>query len=173
MVDHSKILNRHSIRIKEYDYTKPGAYFITICTYNRVPIFGNITHPVMVLSEFGKLVQQEWTRTVEIRNRIELDDFMVMPNHFLGIIMAKGTMHCAPTVEQFGKPISNSIPTIIRGFKSAVTVRINAIRCSPGLPVWQRNYYEHIIRDDNDLNTIRQYIRANPENWEKDEEYII
>jgi len=171
MVDRLKILSRHSIRIKEYDYTKPGAYFITICTYNRVPIFGNIIHTVMVLNEFGKLVQQEWTRTAEIRNRIGLDDFMVMPNHFHGIIITKGTMHRAPTVEQFGKPVSNSIPTIIRGFKSAVTARINAIRHSPRLPVWQRNYYEHIIRDDIDLNTIRQYIRTNPENWEKDEEY--
>jgi hypothetical protein len=74
-----------------------------------------------------------------------------------------------PTIEQFGKPTSNSIPTIIRGFKSAVTKQINVIRNTPGIPVWQRNYYEHIIRNDEAYIRISEYIKNNPQNWKGDE----
>jgi putative transposase len=106
-------------------------------------------------------------------DNVDPNQCTIMPNHFLGIVVitdGRGTARRAPT-EQFGKPIAHSIPTIIRAFKSASTKRINEIRSTPGAPVWQRNYYEHVIRIDQELNAIRQYILANPANWTSDENY--
>ena len=97
-----------------------------------------------------------------------------MPNHFHGIIYIestrRGTARRAPTIEQFGKPSTNSLPTIVRSFKSAVTKQINQSCDMPGTPIWQRNYYEHIIRDEISLNKIREYIINNPIKWQFDHE---
>ena len=84
----------------------------------------------------------------------------------------EGTKHCAPTIERFGKPTSNTIPSIIRGFKSTVTKQINNIRSTPGYPVWQRSYYEHIVRNEKSYNQISEYIRYNPEKWLNDKYYV-
>ncbi len=126
----------------------------------------------MRLNAFGRIVQDEWFKTAMIRPYVRLFDneFVVMPNHIHGIIWIVGNVGArrrrAPTgrhaAERFGKPVPGSIPTIIRAFKSAVTKRINQNRKTPGAPVWQRNYYEHIIRDEPSLNRIRQYIAENP-----------
>ena len=126
----------------------------------------------MRLNAAGWIVQDEWTRTAVIRVRVILDAFIVMPNHFHGIILieCRGTLQRAPTLEQFGKPTSDSIPTIIRLFKSATTKRLNALRDTPGIPIWQRNYHEHIIRDESEFNRIREYVINNPAGWDKDEE---
>ncbi|MEA2015034.1 MAG: transposase [Thermodesulfobacteriota bacterium] len=167
------IHNRRSIRLKGYDYSQAGAYFVSICTQNRECLFGKITDGQMVLNDAGKIVADEWIKTGAIRNNVALDEWVVMPNHFLGILVVddrRGTARRAPTIEQFGQPVSNSIPTIIRSFKSAVTKRINEIRKTPGKKLWQRNYYEHIIRDENELNRIREYIVNNPMKWGLDRE---
>ncbi len=164
--------HRRSIRLQGYDYSQNGAYFVTICTHSRECLFGGIIDGQMVMNNRGMTAHDEWVKTVEMRENIELDEFVVMPNHIHGIIVihdGRGTMHRAPTAEQFGKPTSKSIPTIIRGLKSAVTKRINGIRKTPGFPVWQRNYYEHIIRDEQSMEKIREYIVNNPLNWERDE----
>ena len=168
--------NRRSIRLKEYDYSQPGWYFITICSQNRDTLFGDVIDGKMVLNDAGEIVNMEWQKTAEIRKNIIIDQYAIMPNHLHGIIgivdeediPGKGTMHRAPTIEQYGKPTSNSIPTIIRGFKSAVTKKINIKNNTPGAPVWQRNYYERIIRDDPELNRIRKYINENPFKWQID-----
>nr|VFK56562.1 MAG: Transposase IS200 like [Candidatus Kentron sp. TUN] len=101
-----------------------------------------------------------------------------MPNHFHGIVMItdgdvarRGTARRAPTMEQFGRPASGSVPTIIRSFKSAVTKRINQSRKTPGMRLWQRNYWEHIVRDEPELLHIREYIRNNPIHWKTDRLY--
>ncbi len=97
-----------------------------------------------------------------------------MPNHIHGIIWllddGRGSLQRTPTVEQYGKPVSNSIPTIVRLFKSTTTKQINILRQTPGQPVWQRNYYEHIINSERDYDNIANYIYDNPLNWEKDDE---
>jgi len=103
----------------------------------------------MVLNQFGE----------DIRKNLMLDEFIAMPNHMHGIIIivdGRGTLQRAPTFEQFGKPVSNSIPTIIRLFKSTTTKQINELSKTPGIPLWQRNYYEHIIRNENELNKINK-----------------
>jgi len=162
---------RRSRRLKGYDYSQSGAYFITICTHNRECTFGHILDGEMGLNDAGRIVAEEWMKSADIRNEIELDAFVVMPNHVHGIIVidCRGTARRAPTYERFGKPAAGSIPTIVRAFKSACTKRINELRGAPGAKLWQRNYYEHVIRDESDLNRIRQYILDNPARWAEDE----
>jgi len=187
-----EIYHRRSIRIKEYDYSQEGLYFITICTYNHKRLFGSIENGEMVLGEYGKIVHNECLRTGEMRKNITLNEFVIMPNHMHGIIeindsIRRGTMlralvhhgannvgtyQRAPTVELFGKLSSNTIPSIVRGFKSTVTKQINSIRKISGHPVWQRSYYEHIIRNEKSYNQVSEYIRYNPEKWLKDKYYM-
>ena len=165
---------RHSIRLKDYDYSQAGAYFVTICTHNKECIFGKVVNGEMVSNEYGRVVEEEWAKTAEIRKKVALDVSVVMPNHFHGILVivdkCRGTVHRAPTLEQFAKPTSGSLPTIVRYFKSAVTRRINDPRGTPYMAVWQRNYYEHVIRNEDDLDEIREYIVNNPLKWDLDSE---
>lgn len=121
------------------------------------------------MNRCGEVVREEWLRTSQLRPAIVMDEFVVMPNHLHGILIitnSRGTCN----VRQFGKPTSNSIPTIIRLFKSAVTKHLNELRGTVGVPVWQSNYYEHIIRNERSMNHIRQYIANNPLRWTSDRE---
>ena len=157
--------------------SQAGAYFITICAYNRECIFGDILEEQMRLNRYGEIVNSEWLKTINMRRNLMLDAYIIMPNHVHGIILisdfdsrSRGTLQRAPTFEHFGKPVSNSIPTIIRLFKSSATKQINALRGTPGIPVWQRNYYEHVIRNEYHLSEIREYILNNPLKWDLDSE---
>jgi len=170
----SENYNRRSIRLKKYDYSSPGAYFVTICSNNQECIFGEITDSngicSVYLSDYGEVVEDEWLKSTEIRKEINLDHFVIMPNHFHGIILvSKGDRPVAPTSSG---PRSGSVSAMIAGFKSAVTKRINILRNSSGIPVWQRNYYERVIRNEDELNVLREYINYNPLNWETDDEYV-
>ncbi len=166
--------HRKSIRLKGYDYSQTGAYFVTICTYKRELLFGKVKNGEMLLGGFGKVAESEWLRTAQIRENVELDKYIVMPNHLHGILFiihnCRGTVPRAPTLEQFGRPVSGSLPTIIRSFKSTVTKQINQLRNTPANNIWQRNYFEHIIRDDEELKCIREYIINNPLKWQFDKE---
>jgi len=169
--------HRRSIRLKGYDYTQPGAYFVTICTYQREILFGEIVDGKMLLNPCGDIARDEWFKTAQIRENVQLhpDEFMIMPNHLHGIIRivepdVRARRRRAPTHESFGNPVSGSIPTIVRSYKSSVTKRINLLLNSPGAPLWQRNYYEHIVRNQGELNAIRGYIQNNPLKWEIDQD---
>ena len=180
--------HRRSVRLKGYDYAGPGAYFVTVCAWNRECIFGDIINGEMKLNEYGKVVQREWMNTVDIRPNVELDEFIIMPNHFHGILLIDGNDGCdvgarrclalyntnannrathrvAPTTLH-----PNSLGSIIGQFKSIVTKQINRLGNTPGMPVWQRNYFEHVIRNEKELFMIRQYIRLNPVQWDIDQE---
>ena len=159
-----------------YDYTGEGSYFVTLCTHNRECVFGTIINGEMVLNELGSIVQRDWLRTAQIRPNIELGAFVVMPNHVHVIftikyrdLMRAWNDHPALQIPA-SKP--NSISSVIRGFKSTATRRVNQSRQSPGEPVWQRNYYEHIIRDDNEMQSKTDYIEGNPSRWTEDEENL-
>jgi putative transposase len=196
--------HRRSIRLPGYDYTGPGGYFITICTYERLPLFGKIVDEEMILSLLGRIAVQEWKRLVKRFPFLELGEFVVMPNHLHGILIINGggtavagrgtaveefnagigqarrartgdeefdkdpSRH-APTREGFGCPVPGSIPTIVRSYKASVSWRVNRLREHPDHPVWQRNYYEHVIRDKADWERITTYIQNNPLLWDKDQ----
>ena len=162
---------RRSIRLKDYDYSQAGAYFITICTHNKECIFGKVVNGEMVLNKCGKVVQEELDRSAKIRREIELDTFVVMPNHIHGIVVIVesnvGATGRSPLPKE---PTPKSVGAMMAGFKSAVTRQINELRDTPYAPVWQRNYYEHVIRNEKDLNEIREYIVNNPLKWDLDNE---
>lgn len=175
----SQVYCRRSIRLREYDYAQAGAYFTTIVTAGREFLFGKIENEEMRLSALGEIARVEWFKTAELRSNVKLweDEFIVMPNHIHGIIWVNenddsivGARRRRAPTEQFGKPTTGSLPTIIRAYKSAVTYKINEMRQTRGTPVWQRNYYEHVIRDQNDLEQIYKYVQCNPSQWAKDEE---
>jgi REP element-mobilizing transposase RayT len=164
--------HRRSHRLPDYDYSSNGAYFITFCAENKQCLFGEIVDDEMILNEYGNIVQEELLKTLSIRREIELITYCVMPNHVHAVILlndAQGDRPVAPTSTTL-RP--RSIGAFVAGYKSAVTKRINEIRNTPGLPVWQRNYYEHVIRDEADMSTIHDYIQANPAHWSEDKEYF-
>ena len=234
--------HRRSIRLKGYDYTQPGAYFITICTHSRACLFGEIIDGEMHLNEAGQIVVQTWQDLSNHVSNVQLDAFVVMPNHVHGIIIitdragvvgtvsepARTTMGSgsaagsvgagsvgagsvgagsvgagsvgagsepAPTTTTTGPGptagsgpaagpgsvgaglelaptrSSHGLPEIVRQFKTFSARRINELRGTPGTPVWQRNYYEHIIRDEFSVSRIRQYIAENPVRWDADREH--
>ena len=169
-------LHRKSIRLKEFDYKTPWWYYLTVCTKYNIKIFGEIVNDRMILNNYGNIVKEEWLKTKELRTNVDLDYYTIMPNHFHGILIIKSrdTARCVPTniVRKFGQMTPGSLPVIISSFKSAVTKRINKLRNSPGSTIWQKNYYEHIIRNDLDLHNIRQYIELNTLKWELDEYFI-
>jgi putative transposase len=175
-----QVHHRHSIRLKGYDYAQAGAYFITICSYQRQQAFGEIVNGEMRLNSWGEIVRTEWLKTAALRSNVELyeDEFVVMPNHIHGIIWlideAGTRRRRVPTnpTEKFGKPVAGSIPTIIRAYKSAVTYAINGLENSRGCIVWQSNYYEHVIRNEKEFDLIARYIYCNPYNWQMDQENL-
>ncbi|OGQ81235.1 MAG: transposase [Deltaproteobacteria bacterium RIFCSPLOWO2_12_FULL_60_19] len=164
--------HRRSIRIRGYDYLQGGMYFVTICTRDRESLFGEVVDGGMRLNPCGEIARICWAEIPEHFPHAVLDLFVVMPNHIHGIVVV-GARHAVPlqsSPECFGKPIAGSIPTVVRSFKSAVAKRVNALRGTPGIPVWQRNYYEHVVRDEESLNRIRQYVADNPTRWAFDRE---
>jgi REP element-mobilizing transposase RayT len=181
--------HRHSIRLKDYDYSQAGAYFVTICTWQRECLFGEIVNGEMVLNDVGRIVADEWEKTGRMRSNVELDVFSVMPNHFHAIFLIHDIVgaHCmrpesAANVTMLesndnrahvSAPLrrkSGSIGSVFAGFKSSSTKQINILRNNPGCPVWQRNYYERVIRNEDELSRAREYIVNNPMKWELDKE---
>jgi len=236
------IHHRRSIRLKGYDYSQAGLYFITICCQDRACLFGKITDGKMILNEMGIIAQREWLKTTEIRPNVELGEFVIMPNHMHGIIrlLGRGELHSPysemgvfntpqppdnemgvfntpqppdnelgvfntpqrpnnemgvfntpqpPNNEMgvFNTPQrsdnnyimgecnsppqgpSNNIGAIVRGYKSSVTKQLNLLNI--GRAVWQRNYHEHIIRNESSYQTISNYIINNPVKWNDDKFY--
>jgi putative transposase len=184
MTSNSAIRHRRSIRVRNYDYSHAGAYFITICAWNKESLFGEIEKGQMQLNAYGEIAIKYWNGIHGHFMHVETDEFIVMPNHVHGVIVVN---NCRGEVTS---PFSSGLDTmksIIQGgetpplrrfalgqivayFKYQTAKQINQIRNTPGTPVWQRNYYEHIIRSEKDLKSIREYIRYNPLKWDEDEE---
>jgi len=164
--------HRRSVRLPAYDYAQAGAYFVTMVTHRRQCLFGEIADGRVTLNPCGQVVEDEWLRSTQIRPGIRLDTFIIMPNHIHGIVVmgeqttVVGAHSCAPL--PYRPP--RSLGSFIAGFKSAATKRINEIGGAPGHLVWQRNYFERVIRNEEELNRVRQYINDNPERWEEDRE---
>lgn len=201
------IHHRRSIRLKGYDYANPGAYFVTLCTCDRAYWFGKVADGEMRLNALGQVVADTWQWLAVQYPYVELDESIVMPNHFHGILIInpsrrgdsrirvnnpqtrRGDSLIAPTPKispppsdsrriaptpKISQPSSDdrsktkSLGRLIGTFKTVSTKQINQIRKTPGTPIWQRNYYEHIVRHETRLQQIRQYIVANPVSWQQD-----
>ena len=185
------IHHRRSIRLKGYNYSQAGLYFITLCVVDRTCMFGNVVEGKMQLNDIGQLVEQEWLNTINIRHDdVRLHNYIVMPNHFHAIIeIRRGESHSPQShspqshssqphssqttnggninenkLPQQMKSPSKTIGAIVRGFKGAVSRQL-------GYSVWQRNYYEHIIRTDTSYKNISDYIENNPTKWQSDKLY--
>ncbi len=166
---------RRSIRLKDYDYSQEGAYFVTICTHQNIPVFGKIMNGEMRLNRFGNIVNDCWNDIPDHFPNGENDAFVVMPNHMHGIVCivdkCRGEVTSpAPKGAETAPLRKHTLGRIIAYFKYQTTKSINQIHKTPGNRVWQRNYYEHVIRNETDLNDVRQYILDNPVKWDMDEE---
>ena len=183
--------HRRSIRLKNYDYSQTGYYFVTICCYQKQCLFGDIVDGLMQLNQYAEIVAENYQWLSQRYPYLILDEWIVMPNHFHGIMILtdqprRGGSRTAPTMETAptlnrqdviltdkNLPINpelkrKSLGRLIGAFKTVTTKQINQIRNTPGAKIWQRNYYEHIIRNERSLDNIRQYIINNPLSWHKD-----
>ena len=175
--------HRRSIRLPDYDYSQPGAYFITIVAHGRECLFGKIQEGEMQMNSAGQVIWDVWSSLPGRYPQIELGAAQVMPNHFHGIIIIPvRAIHELPLqglplqgLPSQGLPLEErraerrrmTIPLVVGYFKMNTAKRINQIQGSEGNPVWQRNYYEHIIRNEAEHNRIHAYIEANPANWNR------
>ncbi len=164
------IHRRRSIRLRGYDYTRAGAYFVTVVVRDRSLRFGEIIDGKMELNDEGRIVATYWEWLGIRYPHVSLDEYVVMPNHLHGIIVldtipSQGGSRTAPT-KNCRKPLGR----LIGAFKTVSTKRINLSCGSPSRRLWQRNYYERVIRDENELSQAREYIVENPLKWELDRE---
>lgn len=175
----SKIHHRRSIRLKEYDYSKSGSYFITICIQNKICLLGSIVDEKMIKNDAGKMVDTQWNKLKNRFNNIELDEYIIMPNHFHGILIIETPFIDTKNIraDTRSAPTNPTVSSIIGAFKSITTKEyINNVK-SDSWPLfhkklWQKNYYEHIIRNEKSLEEIREYITNNPRSWEQDELFL-
>lgn len=195
--------HRRSVRLKNYDYSQPGSYFITICTNDRKKLFGDIEttsidraglepapteNSHVKLNNYGEIVLQTWQDLVKHNNGIKLGEFVIMPNHIHGIIHIIDSEtewdDFTPSNFKFrdvgagSKPALNhyekrtSLSEVIRQFKTFSTRKINRLWKTPGVSIWQRDYFEHIIRDQKSYDQIVEYIQNNPLMWKKDKLFV-
>lgn len=185
-----------SKRLKGWDYSHNGFYFITICSHDRENIFGEIKNDKMILNKFGKITKKYWCEIPTHFSKTKLDEFIVMPNHLHGIVIIDNVnLNCRNAINRVNEknirsvetlhatflqktkkqnfsqisPKSNSLSVIIRSFKSAVTKNIH--QTQPALSrIWQNRFYDHIVRNENELNLVRNYIQLNPVRWSEDHE---
>jgi len=185
--------HRRSIRLPGHDYRSPCAYFVTICVHGWACLLGEVVNGAMRLSEWGQVASHYWKRIPEHVAHVELDEWVVMPNHMHGIVVITGrgeaflasasstgnlrhggtrlpdrgaTRNASPLLQPVLQP--GSLGAIVGNYKSVTTRRINRLRGMPGTPFWQRYYWEHIIRTDASLNRIRAYMQSNPGRWAED-----
>jgi putative transposase len=180
-----EVHHRRSIRLRDYDYSYAGAYFVTICTFERECLFGEVIDGDMRLNDAGQLIMTIWDSLPQRYQNVDVDSFVVMPNHAHGIVVIHdpvGAIHESPAFESDVKigairesPLQNrramTLSKIVGYLKMNTAKEINQLRDNPGGPVWQRNYYERVIRDEQELAAIRQYIVDNPARWAEDENH--
>lgn len=170
--------HRRSVHLRQYDYRTAGAYFVTLCTADRSLLFGEVADDQVRLTTCGHLVGACWVWLAEQYSYLKLDAWTLMPNHLHGVLVISevpavaGAVRRYSTLRQQGGPptITKSLGRLIGAFKTVSTKRVNVLRGTPGEVVWQRDYYEHVVRGERELDRIRQYIADNPRRWAMDRE---
>lgn len=203
-MDRSEQFHRRTLRLKDFDYSQAGAYFVTICTKNHQCLFGEIQQREMQLNAIGRVVSAQWQQLTYRFPDLELGEWVVMPNHIHGILIITGRGEACNGRGEASLKIKNvdaalflpdasslqsesviadasplrptgttpgSVGAIIQNFKSVVSRKLSTQNEKRKGSVWQRNYYEHVIRNEGEFNAISDYIITNPQNWEKDTEY--
>ena len=170
---------RRSIRLPESDYSEPGGYFVTICAAGRKNPFGKAESGRVWLNTLGEIVRECWLAIPEHFSNANLKEFIVMPNHMHGIVvLGVGARYIVPSdgaarkTESFQKPTRATIPTIVRTFKAAVTRMAGGRLGKRGGQIWQRNYFEHVLRDGQEYAHAGRYILENPQKWEWDKQNL-
>jgi len=169
---------RKSIRLPDYDYSQQGVYSTTICAYERKFLFGTITDAEVRLNRIGKIVLNCWEAIPLHFPTVALLNYIIMPNHVHGIVVigkneSSGAACCAPTGKKTIGPAKGSLGAIIRSFKSAVSKTVNSEKPDNPMKIWQRGYYERVVRSEKELRGIIEYIITNPENWDKDPDRLL
>lgn len=186
MTYNPEIHHRRSIRLKGYDYSEAGAYFVTVCVKDHTCLFGDLEQGEMKFNDAGNMVKTWWLSIPDKYQHAKLDEYTIMPNHFHGIINIVGADQCVcpdpsiypkhfTEIKNKGEHIGSSLPKIIQWFKTMTTNEYISGINTHGWErfngkLWQRNYYEHIIRNEKELQSIRKYIVNNPMQWELDTE---
>jgi REP element-mobilizing transposase RayT len=152
---------RKRLRIEGYDYGREGLYFVTICAWRFRCLFGRVREGVVELSAIGELVAREWVGTPALRPGVELDEWVVMPNHCHGLVLVADSGIEAGTV-----------PQIVRGFKGATTRKARELTGWPEMQLWQRSFHDRVVRSARELEALREYVRTNALRWERDRYWI-
>lgn len=162
--------NNTKPRLKAWDYSWPGLYFITMVTHERQSIFGTIPAGQLVYSPIGEIVKEEWLKSFEMRSELHCHTWIIMPNHIHAVLEIKTMHEKQPVIENPGIAMRppRSVSSFVAGFKSAATKRANLYRNTPGAALWQARFHDHIIRDDAAYQKIRDYIQNNPRYWRDD-----
>ena len=175
---------RSTMRYAGYDYTAAGAYFVTICAFRGLPLFGHIEQQTIVANPIGKLVLDCWQHIPKRHDAVILDEATLMPNHFHGVLWQKHDPEKAavaampsplphdPVERHFGQPQAGALSTIIGSFKAAVTREARRLHLMPqSVPLWHGNFWDRIVRNERELAAIRDYVRNNPMRWAEDQLY--
>ena len=157
--------HRHTIRLDGYDYSSEGLYFVTICTSDKKCLFGKIVDDEMQMNDVGRMVERCWYQIPQHYPNVRLREFIIMPNHLHGILQIVGAEYFPPVCNTQGITRQGKLGSIIKGFKIGVTKQT-------GCSIWQRNYYEHIIRNARSYEQIAHYIVTNPMRWTSDEMFV-
>lgn len=183
---HPDQLRRPSLRYAGYDYAAGGAYFVTICAFRGLPLFGHIEQQTIVANPIGALLLDCWQQIPGHHDGVVLDESTLMPNHFHGVLWQKHDPQEAaamamdlpqverhdPVERRFGQPQAGTLSTIIGSFKAAVTREARRLHLMPqNVPLWHRNFWDRIVRDEQELTAIRDYVRNNPMRWAEDQLY--
>ena len=150
---------RKVIRLRGHDYSQPGAYFVTVCIRDKKPLLGDVTRHGVTLTDLGRCVETVWNTIPDHHPDVNLDEYVIMPDHMHGVILL-GEANAGD-----GERPPPTLGAVVGSFKSAATRSVNQARGTSGVTLWQRGFYEHIVRNQHDLDDIREYIRTNPLRW--------
>ena len=165
--------HRQSIRKPGFDYSLPGWYFLTLCTAQHRCVLGHIENAMISRTYLGELCEKEWLRLPDRFSHIRLDEFVIMPNHLHGIIQILDDIHKTDQTQSFGYVVRGSTSAIVRSFKISVTRKFKNQTDSIPTKIWQRGYWDRILRSEDELIARRQYILNNPYRWDKDQYFQI